>query len=124
MTEKKDNLTGDEAGVESYEDTPAQPPTDKEAPEDVKDPDDPRVIREEGPVGAPHWQAWNDLHRILPCEVLPVNTDDWKVAVDVVEDAYSDQLVIVCKNGERLYQRDAHDPILCRTSSDKAERLR
>lgn len=81
------------------------------------------VKREEGPVGPPHWQALLDLHKILPCEILPVNTTEWKVAVRCEKAKNSDQYVVTTDKGELLYERDIHSPVLCRTMNPDADLL-
>lgn len=87
---------------------------------------------EVGPVGPPHWQALVDLNRVLPCEVLPVNEDDWiKVVkiekVDALDDKYGrlePDYLLTTDTGRTLRGRDIHDPVLTRTLDTDASKLR
>lgn len=77
--------------------------------------------RTEAPVQAPHWQALLDIKRILPCQVQPVNTKDWYTVVDAKTE-YG-QVVLITSDGDKLYGRDIHDPVLCRTNDPDADLL-
>lgn len=78
--------------------------------------------RVSGPVGPPHWNALMDIFRVLPCQVNPINTDDWYTVVDVKEE--NGETILVTSKGDELRGRDIGDPVLVRTNDPSAKKLK
>jgi hypothetical protein len=82
-----------------------------------------------GAVGPPHWQALVDLDKVLPCEVLPVNEEDWVKIVKITPVPVADKrlepdYILETEDGRELRGRETHDPVLVRTLDTSAEKLR
>lgn len=89
-----------------------------EANIDPEETPDTGIDRTQAPVQAPHWQALIDIGRVLPCQVQPVNSKDWYTVTKVRSE--NGEIVLTTSDGEDLWGRDIHDPVLVRTNDPDA----